>query len=104
MKKAQSFLEYSILMTIIVAAFLTMQIYMKRSFQGRWKQSVDELGDQYDTTGFNSNIHYTTNTVSESRISAIMGVLYNGTNGMMTYRTDTSSGADSSKTTSFAGY
>ena len=104
MKRSQSVLEYSILMVIIIAAFLTMQISIKRSFQGRWKQSVDELGDQYDTNAFSSNIRYATNTVSESRVQAVMGVLYNGTNGMLTYRTDTSNGAESSTTNSFAGY
>ncbi len=104
MKKAQTILEYSILMTIIVAAFLTMQVYMKRAFQGRWKQSVDDLGEQYDTNSFSANIRYTSNTVSESRITALMGVLYNGTNGLLTYRTDSSSGTESSSTDAFAGY
>ena len=104
MKKAQSIMEYTVLMIIILAAFLTMQIYVKRGFQGRWKQSVDELGDQYDAATFSGNTHYAANTVSESRISTLSGVIYNGDNGMITYRTDTSSGTESGKSDAFIGY
>ena len=88
MRKAQSMLEYTILLIIVVAAFMTMQIYIKRGFQGRWKQAADGLGDQYDTSAFNSNIRTTLNTTSESHVYANYGITYNERNGMMTYRED----------------
>jgi len=90
MRKSQSMLEYTILMIIIVAAFLTMQVYIKRGFQGRWKQGVDGMGDQYDVNGFNSSVRYTLDSTSESMLSAVPRIV-NGENGMMTYREDSSS-------------
>ena len=57
-QNGQSVLEYSLLIIIIIAVFITMQIYIKRGFQGRWKSSVDELGDQYDPNKTNSVFTY----------------------------------------------
>lgn len=52
--KAQSILEYSVVIVVIIAALLAMQVYIKRGMQGRWKEAVDQVGEQYDpktTTG-----------------------------------------------------
>jgi flagellar basal body-associated protein FliL len=46
-KTGQSVLEYIILIVIIIAALLTLQIYMKRGLQGRLKSATDDIGDQY---------------------------------------------------------
>lgn len=71
-KKAQSSLEYAILIVAIVAALLGMQIYTRRGLQGRLRSSADELSiQQYEpknmvsdiTTTQNSDI--TTNTQTE---------------------------------------
>jgi cytoskeletal protein RodZ len=45
--RGQSLLEYAILMVIIIAALLTLQVYIKRGIQGRLKSSTDDIGDQY---------------------------------------------------------
>ena len=95
MKCGQSMLEYSILMIIIVAAFLTMQVYIKRGFQGRWKQAVDGMGEQYDVNGFDSSVRYTLDTSTESMLCAVYGQqLYNGDVGMITYREDSSTSTE----------
>jgi uncharacterized protein (UPF0333 family) len=57
-RKAQSTLEYAVLIAIIVAAFLTMQIYMKRGVQGKLRSAADQIGDQFDAHKTNST--YTT--------------------------------------------
>ena len=88
MRKAQSMLEYTILLMIIIAAFLAMQVYLKRGFQGRWKQAADGLGDQYDMSAFDSNVRTTLNTTTQSTVKAMYGVTYNNTSGMLTYRND----------------
>jgi len=70
MKKAQSTIEYAVIITAIVAALVTMQIYIKRGIQGRMRQSADSIGEQYAptnttsdmTTSFSSNSITTTNT------------------------------------------
>jgi hypothetical protein len=87
-------LEYTILIIIIVAAFLTMQNYIKRGFQGRWKQAADGMGDQYDTNAFDSSVRYTLDTTTESTLCAVYGITYNGDAGMMTYREDSSTSVE----------
>jgi hypothetical protein len=85
----QSMLEYSILICIIIAAFITMQIYIKRGFQGRWKSAVDELGDQYDPNKTNSVFTYRMTQTGETSISTVKGSL-GGTDGYYTIRKDSS--------------
>lgn len=45
--KGQSTLEYVILFGFVVAALLAMGVYMKRGFQGRLRESTDQIGEQY---------------------------------------------------------
>ncbi len=46
-KKGQSTLEYAILIVIIIAALLSIQVYIKRGVQGRFKSAADDIGDQF---------------------------------------------------------
>jgi Flp pilus assembly pilin Flp len=50
-KRAQSTLEYVVLVVVITAALLTIQIYFKRAVQGRIKSTSDDIGEQFSTTG-----------------------------------------------------
>lgn len=45
-KKAQSFLEYSLVIAVTVAALILMQYYLSRNFQGLLKSNVDNLGGE----------------------------------------------------------
>jgi len=74
MKKAQSTLEFAIVIFAIVAALLAMQLYIRRGLQGRLRQGADELSvQQYEpkntvsdiTTTQNSDITTQTNTVDD---------------------------------------
>lgn len=40
----------------MVAAFVAMQIYLKRGIQGRLKATADEIGDQYAPKNMTTNI------------------------------------------------
>ena len=73
LRRGQSVLEYVVLMIIVIAALLTMQVYMKRGVQGRWKTAVDDLGDQYNpnTTTINLVYNYDTTSSSEVRVETI---------------------------------
>ena len=68
-RNGQSVLEYIILIVIVIAALLTLQVYMKRGLQGRLKQATDDIGDQY-TTAKDANYikvkHKTTNAWSNN--------------------------------------
>lgn len=53
-KKAQSTLEYALLIGVVVAGLVAMQLYMKRGYQGKLRESSDQIGEQYSpsyTTG-----------------------------------------------------
>ena len=54
-RKAQSFMEYTVLFCCIVAALIAMQIYIKRSIQGRLRNAADEIGEQYSAKTTNSD-------------------------------------------------
>ena len=57
-KKGQTALEYLIILTLVLGAFVAAGTYVKRGLQGRWKAAVDDLGDQYDPrTGDTYVIH-----------------------------------------------
>ena len=86
-KHGQSLLEYSILLIIIIAAFMTMQLYIKHGFQGRWKSTVDELGDQYDPNKTNSVTTYRMTQTGETHISVLRDTV-NGVVGFYTMRDD----------------
>lgn len=46
-KKAQSTLEYALLIGIVTGALLYMQNYIKRGIQGKLQAVGDQMGDQY---------------------------------------------------------
>jgi uncharacterized protein (UPF0333 family) len=46
-KKAQSTLEYALLIGVVVAGLIAMQMYLKRGYQGRLRESSDQIGEQY---------------------------------------------------------
>lgn len=48
-KKAQSIVEYSVLIAVVVAALIAMFTYLRFSIQGRIKESADVFGqgEQY---------------------------------------------------------
>lgn len=67
----QTTLEYAVLIFCLVGALLAIQVYLKRSMQGRFRELGDYLGQQYspkNTTG-TSTISYqgTTETVSQTK-------------------------------------
>ncbi|MBD3246926.1 MAG: hypothetical protein GF333_07990 [Candidatus Omnitrophica bacterium] len=46
-RKAQSTLEYALLIGVVVGALLTMQSYLKRSVMGKVMSTADDIGDPY---------------------------------------------------------
>lgn len=68
--KGQSILEYALVIACITAALISMQIYLKRGFSGRLKESADNLGSQYDpkNTTSSSETNLTSNTYSVAEV------------------------------------
>jgi len=50
-RKAQSTLEYALVIAAVIAALLAINTYMKKGVQGRLKESSDQIGRQFDATG-----------------------------------------------------
>ena len=69
-KRGQSAIEYTILLVILMGVFLAMSSYVKRGFQGRWRATMDEFGDQYDPNAMITDILYTLDQNVETRIMA----------------------------------
>lgn len=65
--KAQSTLEYAMVVACVAAALLAMQFYLKRGIQGKLRQAGDEIGEQYAPGNADSSI--TTTTDSEMIIN-----------------------------------
>lgn len=70
-KKAQSTLEYALVIAAVVGALLAINVYMKKGVQGRLKASTDQIGKQFDPSGtYNSTWNSQTSgntTTAESR-------------------------------------
>ncbi|MFA5356892.1 MAG: hypothetical protein WC301_05780 [Candidatus Omnitrophota bacterium] len=58
-------MEYAILIACIAAALLTMQIYIKRSIQGRIRGAADEIGEQYSAKTSTSSLTQTITTADK---------------------------------------
>lgn len=69
-RKAQSLLEYSVLICIVVAALFAMRVYFKRSLQGRIRGYADEVSGGFSyspgATNSNSTINKTVKEVSDT--------------------------------------
>ncbi len=61
-QRAQSVLEYTMVVVCLAGALLTMQIYVKRSIQGRVRDAADEIGEQYSAETTTSSLTQTTAT------------------------------------------
>ncbi len=83
--KGQASLEYAMFIIIVVAALISMQIYLKRGIQGRMRTSIEGVGEQYDPMATESDI---TQTLSGNTITTV--VLQNSILGKESIRTDNS--------------
>ena len=68
--RGQSTLEYVILVGFVVAALIAMGFYMKRGFQGRLRESTDQIGQQYDADATSANYTTTTNVSQSETLAA----------------------------------
>ena len=62
--------EYAVLIAVIVAAFVTMGVYLKRGLSGGIRSGADQIGEQYDPRNTTSNLTLTmsSQTTTESKV------------------------------------
>lgn len=46
-RKAQSILEYALIIAVITSGLIFMQLYLKRSIQGGLRNQSESMGEQY---------------------------------------------------------
>lgn len=63
----QSTLEYAVVLAAVVAALLSMQIYMKRGIAGRLRGAADSIGDQYAPRHASSNFTLAVNGMTQTK-------------------------------------
>ena len=90
--KGQTLIEFAVLFIVLVAAFLAMQNYLRRGVQGKWKESLDGMGKQYDPTAV-GHTTYTMETNATTEIS-VANDLGNQTGGYRTWRVDTTNSTE----------
>ena len=66
-KRGQSTLEYAVLVVVVVAALISIQVYVKRGIQGRMKSSADDIGDQFSPGNTNAIIAQKTHSDEKQR-------------------------------------
>lgn len=95
-RNGQTVLEFTVLIIVVISALIVMSTYVKRGFQGRWKQSVDDFGDQYDPNAVNAIVNYSTTSQSSTVVQAVP--LVDPVTGQTTYATDRTDSTTSSET------
>ncbi|MCX5712484.1 MAG: hypothetical protein NTY47_05375 [Candidatus Omnitrophica bacterium] len=99
-KKAQSTLEYAIIIAVVVGALLAIQVYVKRGVQGRFKQAADDIGEQFSA----QQGTYTTSTNSSVTSNESSAPRQVGNELMSSTKTDVSQTQNVSSTTNLQGY
>ena len=80
-RRAQSTLEYAVLMVVIIGALIAIQTYLKRGVQGRLKSSADDIGDQFSP----GNTNVVVSERSSTRQKQTVGIANELTNGDIIY-------------------
>ena len=62
--KAQSTVEYAIIIAVVISALLAMQFWMRRGVMGKLRDSTDQIGDQFSP---NLATHDLTKTYNSTR-------------------------------------
>ncbi len=86
-RKAQSTLEYAILIACVVGALLAMQIYLKRAYEGKVSSSVDQVGNQFDSL-------HTTSTSISARTGTVVQTVNNAVKNTVTDMTESRSASE----------
>jgi hypothetical protein len=65
-------LEYAVIIAVVVAGLIVIQPYIKRSMQGKLRESTDKIGEQYSAGNMTGK--YTTEQVAEMKTQETFGL------------------------------
>ena len=76
-RRAQSTLEYAIIIAVVMAGLWMMQNYLKRGYQGKLKDAADQMGEQYDPGAITANYNLTAITnVTQKNVDKAQSSVY----------------------------
>ena len=75
--KGQSTLEYALIVAVVVGGLIAMQYYMNRGVQGKLRESIDSVGEQYSAGNVKSI--FTTEQTGEMKTKETFGWAEDGT-------------------------
>jgi len=78
-RRAQSILEYAVLIAIVVAAIVIMQVFIKRGVSGRLKDSADRISGGQLFSASNSTTKDTSEMTTERTITSMTAIDSDGT-------------------------
>lgn len=64
-RKGQNTLEYVLLITSVVVAFIAIQYYLNRGLQGRVREASDNIGSQFDAGATTSSVTTTRSSMTQ---------------------------------------
>ena len=73
LRKAQTTLEYAVLIAVVAGGLIAMQVYMKRAFQGSIQSSSDDMGEQFSIDGM-EKLNYSYHSKGDTHESFKTGV------------------------------
>ncbi|RJP27421.1 MAG: hypothetical protein C4533_08170 [Candidatus Omnitrophota bacterium] len=78
-RKGQSTYEFALVVIVLVAALISMQVYIKRAVQGRLKDSIQQSGEDFYAPRETTGTTVTQTTIEESRESELQpGIMFIG--------------------------
>jgi Flp pilus assembly pilin Flp len=72
--RGQTTAEYAVLLGLVIAAVMAMQIFVKRSLQGKIRDEAEKVGPQYEPYYLGSNMGSTRDTTETAATTTGGGV------------------------------
>ncbi|MGA2775800.1 MAG: hypothetical protein ABSE81_07070 [Candidatus Omnitrophota bacterium] len=76
MRRGQATLDYVCLLGILIATLIAMGIYMKRGFQGKYRELGEQIGSQYSPNATVSTLTNQTISDTNSTITNTVNKVY----------------------------
>jgi len=90
MLKAQTSLEFAMVVVCLALALAAMQVYIKQGIQGRLRMEADQLGQQYEPrkTTSDTTMEMSSHTIINVWTNKINEITYTTSNALIDYETE----------------
>lgn len=97
MFKAQTSLEFAMVVVCVALALVAMQVYIKQGIQGRLRTQADQLGQQYEPrkTTSDMTLEISGHTIANVWTNQLNDISYTTVNTLVDYETEHRYGSES---------